>query len=78
MRGASVIPKTARLERLSKNLKLSALQAEQMHEISSLGSTVGPIRYLDPREHIGFDVFDEENDQPVADFPSPNEPVWSK
>ena len=62
MHGVSVIPKTARTERLSENLELSALNPAQVHEISSLGSTIGPIRYLDPREHVGFDVFDEEED----------------
>ena len=69
MRGVSVIPKTARAERLSENLKLSALQIEQMHKINALESTVGPIRYLDPREYVGFDVFDEDNDQPVVGLP---------
>ena len=67
MRGVSVIPKTARAERLSENLELSALQSRQMDEINSLGLSVGPIRYLDTREHVGFDAFDEESDQPIAD-----------
>ena len=67
MRGVSVIPKTARVERLAENLELATLGPEQMKDISALGSTVGPVRYLDPKEHVGFDVFDEELDQPVAD-----------
>ena len=64
-----MIPKTARVERLSENLMLLELQTEQVNEIKTLGTTVGPIRYLDPREHVGFDVFDEQNDQPVANLP---------
>ncbi|KAI1455838.1 aldo-keto reductase [Annulohypoxylon moriforme] len=27
----------------------------------------GPLRFLDPKRHIGFDIFDEEKDQPVDD-----------
>ena len=65
MRGVSVIPKTAKPERLLENSRLHALQTEQMEEIDSLGSRVGPIRFLDPQKHVGFDVFDEEKDQPV-------------
>ena len=60
-----MIPKTARESRLPQNLALSALSAAQMEEINVLGAQVGPIRYLDPRQHVGFDVFDEENDQPL-------------
>ena len=68
MRGVSVIPKTATPERLLENLRPAALQTEQMRTVNSLGSAIGPIRYLDPQKHVGFDVFDEENDQPVADL----------
>lgn len=61
-----MIPKTGRVERLSENFSFSTLEPEQMHKISSLESIVGPVRFLDPQKHVGFDVFDEEHDQPVG------------
>ncbi|KKP01910.1 aldo-keto reductase [Trichoderma harzianum] len=32
-----------------------------------LSSQRGSVRFLDPSRHLGFDIFDEDNDQPVAD-----------
>ena len=65
MRGVSVIPKTARKERLASNLRVEVLDRNQWDEINRLGNEAGPIRYLDPKDYVGFDVFDEHEDQPV-------------
>ena len=66
MRGVSVIPKTAREDRLEENLRLFPLGAVQFGTINGLSDHLGAIRFLDPKEHVGFDIFDEENDQPVV------------
>lgn len=65
-RGTSVIPKTVHDERLDENLQLCVLAEEHLEMIDSLGSSVGCVRYLDPRAHIGFDVFSEEQDEPIS------------
>jgi len=65
LRGVSVIPKTAREGRLEENLGLFRLNNQHIDRISSLSRETGPVRYLDPRDYIGFDVFDELEDQPV-------------
>lgn len=65
-RGTSVIPKTVRAERLEENLNLFMLNGEHFSKINSIAAEVGPIRYLDPREYIGFDVFNEAQDEPAA------------
>lgn len=63
-RGTSVIPRTVHDERLQENLNLCVLTEGHFRMIDSLGSRVGHIRYLDPKAHIGFDVFNEEQDEP--------------
>jgi len=65
MRGVSIIPKTARQDRLAENLQLLRLASEHFDRISSLSHETGIVRYLDPKDYIGFDVFDETEDQPV-------------
>lgn len=64
-RGTSVIPKTVHDDRLDENLSLCVLTEEQFKMIDSLGDRVGHIWYLDPRAHICFDVFNEEQDEPM-------------
>jgi diketogulonate reductase-like aldo/keto reductase len=64
MRGVSVIPKTARQDRLAENLQLFRLASEHFERISSLSHETATVRYLDPKDYIGFDVFDETEDQP--------------
>lgn len=66
-RGTSVIPKTANKSRLQENLCIAPLNQKHFATIDTLSTTIesGPIRFLDPSEHLGFDIFDEEIDQPV-------------
>ncbi|PYH92520.1 Aldo/keto reductase [Aspergillus ellipticus CBS 707.79] len=61
----SVIPKSVHISRMSENIDLVRLSDEDMAEISNLSKMKGEVRYLDPRNHIGFDIFDEIHDQPV-------------
>jgi diketogulonate reductase-like aldo/keto reductase len=65
MRGVSIIPKTARQDRLAENLQLFRMASEHFDRISSLSHETGIFRYLDPKDYIGFDIFDETEDQPV-------------
>ncbi|KAK2758998.1 hypothetical protein FQN54_003096 [Arachnomyces sp. PD_36] len=66
----SVIPKTVHESRLLENLDLTTLTKEDMMQITNLSKMKREVRYLDPRNHIGFDIFDEDNDQPVQDLES--------
>ncbi|TGO07908.1 hypothetical protein BTUL_0237g00040 [Botrytis tulipae] len=66
-RGTSIIPKTSNESRLSENLSIAPLSEEHFAIIDGLAITIesGPVRYLDPSKHLGFDIFHEELDQPV-------------
>ncbi|MCJ1436538.1 hypothetical protein MMC27_005917 [Xylographa pallens] len=66
-RGTAVIPKTSNELRLVQNVDIVALNEKDLETINSLVREAGPIRYLDPSAHVGFDVFDEDKDEPVAD-----------
>lgn len=64
-RGAAVIPKTSDKNRLAENIGLSRLSEEHCEKIDRLSQESGNVRYLDPAGHIGFDIFNEEADEPV-------------
>ena len=64
-RGTSVVPKTVRELRLDENRQLEKLDNTAMDVINQLTEQKGQIRFLDPRDHIGFDIFDECHDQPT-------------
>jgi alcohol dehydrogenase (NADP+) len=51
---------------LQQNIQLTRLSDEDFRAVDQLSSERGPVRFLDPSRHLGFDIFDEENDQPVA------------
>ena len=44
---------------------LIKLTDEEIEAINDLAEKKGAVRFLDPRGHIGFDIFDEERDEPV-------------
>ena len=62
-----MIPKTVHKDRLAENLDLFRLNDEHFQMIDFLSSEKGTIRYLDPRDHIGFNVFSELRDEPIMD-----------
>lgn len=66
-RGTSVILKTSNESRLPENLSIGPLSKEHFAIIDDLATTIEsrPVRYLDSSKHLGFDIFDEELDQPV-------------
>lgn len=63
MCGVSVVSKTVREDRLEKNLRLFKLNNEHFDRISSPNRETGSIRYLNLQNYIGFDIFDELEDQ---------------
>ncbi|KAI1116130.1 aldo-keto reductase [Nemania sp. NC0429] len=66
-KGIPVVPKSIQEHHLSQNLQLFQLCDTDFRSIEDLSSQRGPVRFLDPSPHIGFNIFDEENDQPTAD-----------
>ncbi|KAK2781058.1 hypothetical protein FQN53_000820 [Emmonsiellopsis sp. PD_33] len=66
-RGTSVIPKTAREDRMVENRGVFRLSDEDVMRINGISGVKGAVRFLDPEGHIGFDIFDEEVDEPVTD-----------
>ena len=64
-RGTAVIPKTCREDRAVENLGTFTLNDGDFKVVDSLAYEIGNIRYLDPSGHIGFDIFNEHDDEPV-------------
>lgn len=50
---------------MTQNLGLQLLPKHLFNVVNELFSERGPLRFPDPGCHLGFDIFDEENDQPV-------------
>ncbi|KAK3312546.1 aldo-keto reductase [Apodospora peruviana] len=66
-RGIPVVPKSVQVSHMQENLLLRRLPDDVRQTIDKLSLTRGgPFRFLDPSRHLAFDIFDEENDQPVA------------
>lgn len=51
---------------MKQNLHLTRLSDDDFRAVDQLSSKRGPVRFLDPSRHLGFDIFDEENDEPVV------------
>ncbi|KAI1300796.1 aldo-keto reductase [Xylaria venustula] len=66
-RGIPVVPKSVQEHHLSQNLQLFRLCDADFKSIEDLSSHRSPVRFLDPLPHIGFNIFDDKNDQPTAD-----------
>ena len=66
-KGIPVVPKSVQQNHLEQNLGLKRLPDELWKEVDSLSvRRGGPRRFLDPSRHLGFDIFDETDDQPTA------------
>jgi alcohol dehydrogenase (NADP+) len=62
-----VVPKSVQQSPMEQNIRLERLPDDAYGVIDRLSEKRGHIRFLDPSRHLGFDIFDEKNDQPVAD-----------
>lgn len=61
-----MVPKSANLDRLVENLQVFQLSNEDFDVVDTLRTDDTAVRYMDPRNHVGFDIFDEEVDEPIA------------
>lgn len=62
-----MVPKSVQQSHMEQNIRLKRLPEEAYSVLARLSEKHGQIRFLDPSRHLGFDIFDEEADQPVAD-----------
>ena len=62
-----MVLKTVQEERMVKNRDLFRLRDEHIVKLNCIAKVKGTIRYLDPRNHIGFDIFNEYVDEPILD-----------
>jgi alcohol dehydrogenase (NADP+) len=61
-----VVPKTVHEDRMIDNIALIKLNDMHMTLVNELAEKKGTVRYLDPRNYIGFDIFCEEADEPAV------------
>lgn len=64
-RGIAVVPKMVRASRMAENLALEELSPRCFAAVDALHEETGQMRFLCITDKIGFDIFDEEQDQPV-------------
>jgi alcohol dehydrogenase (NADP+) len=51
---------------MRQNLRLKRLAENDFDAVEGVSKRRGLFRFLDPSRHLGFDIFDEQNDQPVV------------
>lgn len=49
-----------------ENRTMSRLADKDMLKINKIVESTGVVRYLDPKGHIGFDIFTESVDEPLV------------
>ena len=59
------MPKTVNESRMVENLDLFRLATIDMSQIDGLSKINGAVRFLDPQNHIGFNIFSEDLGEPV-------------
>ena len=59
------MPKTVSEERMVENRTLVKLERKHFDQINFIAEERGTVRYLDPKEYVGFDIFNEDADEPV-------------
>lgn len=64
-RGTSIIPKSSKPERISLNTKATELEDEDFRKVENLRDEASSMRMNDPKNHIGFDIYNEEVEEPV-------------
>ena len=67
-RGVCVIPKSNSTERIKENSDIFfSLTIEEDKRIGNLMGAQGElaVRNLDGKDYVGFDIYDEDNDQPI-------------
>ncbi|KAI1392458.1 aldo-keto reductase [Hypoxylon trugodes] len=69
-RGIAVVPKSVSETHMKQNLQVKRLPDGLFTIVDQLSLERGPLRFLDPSGHVGFNIFDENNDQPVGNSAS--------
>lgn len=64
-RGTSIIPKSNKPERISLNTKAIQLEDHDFKRIEELRDEATSMRMNDSKNHIGFDIYNEEVEEPV-------------
>lgn len=53
---------------MRQNLDPKRLPEDVFEVVERVSANKGLIRFLDPSAHLGFDIFDEEHDQPTENI----------
>lgn len=61
------MPETVSETHIRQKLDLKMLLEDAFEVVEKVSVDRGPAQFLDPSAHLGFDVFDEEHDQPIGD-----------
>lgn len=64
-RGTSIIPKSNKPERISLNTEVIQLEEEDFQKVQSMRDEANSMRMNDPKNHIGFDIYNEQVEEPV-------------
>jgi len=67
-RGTIVIPKSVHENRIKANFQLMDLSTEDFAILDNLRDESNSVRYLDPRNHLGFDIFSDTADEPLINY----------
>ncbi|KAL0639187.1 hypothetical protein Q9L58_001646 [Maublancomyces gigas] len=65
-RGTSIVPKSNKPERISLNTKATQLEDQDFKKVENLRDEASSLRMNDPKNHIGFDIYNEEVEEPVG------------
>jgi diketogulonate reductase-like aldo/keto reductase len=64
-RGTSIVPKSRNLERILLNSQVVNLSEEDVRTIDTLRDETNAMRMNDPKAYIGFDIYNEEEEEPT-------------
>lgn len=65
-RGTSIVPKSNKPERISLNTQVIRLEDQDFKKVENLRDEASSMRMNDPKNHIGFDIYNEEVEEPVG------------
>lgn len=64
-RGTSIVPKSNRPERISLNTQFIQLDDQDFKKVEGLRDEANSMRMNDCKNHIGFDIYNEEVEEPM-------------
>ncbi|KAF8541690.1 aldo-keto reductase [Trichophaea hybrida] len=64
-RGTSIVPKSSNARRILLNTQVFELAVEDFKAIETLRDEITSVRMNDPKNHIGFDIYNEVMEEPV-------------